>query len=100
VLNSEVILGRAPVPRKAARQMRYVPGRKSDVQDKLAQASGVLLDNFLLTVLVLVAALPSASSIPMLAERFGADAGRIARIVLFATAASFVSFSAVVALLV
>ena len=65
---------------------------------KLAQAIGVPLDGFSLTVLVLVAALPSASSIPMLAERFGADAGRIARIVLFATAASFVSFSAAVAL--
>jgi malonate transporter and related proteins len=67
---------------------------------KVAQAIGVPLDGFALTVLVLVAALPSASSIPMLAERFGADAGRIARIVLFATAASFVSFSAAVALLV
>jgi predicted permease len=66
---------------------------------KSAQAIGVPLDGFALTVLVLVAALPSASSIPMLAERYGADAGRIARIVLFATAASFVSFSAAVALL-
>ncbi len=67
---------------------------------KLVQAAGVSLDGFSLTVLVLVAALPSASSIPMLAERFDADAGRIARIVLFATAASFVSFSVAVALLV
>ncbi len=67
---------------------------------KLAQAIGVPLDGFALTVLVLLAALPSASSIPMLAERFGADAGRIARIVLFATVASFVTFSAAVALLV
>jgi malonate transporter and related proteins len=67
---------------------------------KLAQAIGVPLDGFSLTVLVLIAALPSASSIPMLAERFGADAGRIARIVFFATAASFVTFSAAVALLV
>ena len=66
----------------------------------LAQAIGVPLDAFSLTVLVLVAALPSASSIPMLAERFGADAGRIARIVLFATAASFVTFSVAVLLLV
>ena len=66
----------------------------------LAPAVGVPLDGFALTVLVLIAALPSASSIPMLAERYGADAGRIARIVLFATAASFVSFSAAVALLV
>lgn len=67
---------------------------------KLAQAIGVPLDGFALTVLVLIAALPSASTIPMLAERFGADSGRIARIVLFATAASFVSFSAAVALLI
>lgn len=66
---------------------------------KLAQAMGVPLEGFSLTVLVLIAALPSASSIPMLAERFGADAGRIARIVLFATAASFISFSVAVALL-
>ena len=66
----------------------------------LAQAIDVPLDAFSLTVLVLVAALPSASSIPMLSERFGADSGRIARIVLFATAASFVTFSAVVVLLV
>ncbi len=67
---------------------------------ELPQAGGVPLEGFSLTVLVLVAALPSASSIPMLAERFGADAGRIARIVLFATAASFVSDTAAVALLV
>ena len=66
---------------------------------KLAQAAGLPLEDFALTVLVLLAALPSASSIPMLAERFGADAGRIARIVLYATAASFFSFSAALALL-
>ena len=36
----------------------------------------------------------------MLAERLGVDAGRIARIVLFSTAASFVSFSAAVAWLI
>ena len=63
---------------------------------RLAQAIGVPLDAFSLTVLVLIAALPSASSIPMLAERFGADTGRIARVVLWATAAAFVSFSAAV----
>jgi len=66
----------------------------------LARAMGMPLEGFSLTVLVLIAALPSASSIPMLAERFGADAQRIARIVLLATAASFLSFSAAVALLV
>lgn len=67
---------------------------------KLAQRIGVPLGDFALTVLVLVAALPSASNVPMLAERFGADTGRIARIVLLTTAVAFVSFSAAVALLV
>ena len=66
----------------------------------MARAIGAPLDGLSLTVLVLVAALPSASTIPMLAERFDADAGRIARIVLFATAASFASFSVAVALLI
>jgi predicted permease len=67
---------------------------------RLAQAVGVPLDGYSLTVLVLIAALPSASSIPILAERYGADNGRIARIVLYATAASFFSFPAAVAWLV
>ncbi|MBA3059046.1 MAG: AEC family transporter [Gammaproteobacteria bacterium] len=54
---------------------------------------GLALDRFALTVLVLVAALPSASNVSLLAERFGADNGRIARIILVSTAAAFVSFS-------
>ena len=66
---------------------------------RLAIAAGAPLDGFAATVLVLVAALPSASNVPMLAERFGADAGRIARIVLGSTALAFLSFSAAVALL-
>ena len=57
---------------------------------------GVPLDRFALTVLVLVAALPSASNVSLLAERFGADNGRIARIILVSTAVAFLSFSAVV----
>ena len=61
---------------------------------------GVQLDRFALTVIVLVAALPSASSVTLLAERFGANNGRIARIILVSTAAAFLSFSAAVALLV
>ena len=63
-----------------------------------AIALGVPLDRFALTVLVLVAALPSASNVSLLAERFGADNGRIARIILVSTAAAFVTFSAAVAL--
>jgi predicted permease len=58
---------------------------------------GVALDRFALTVLVLVAALPSASNVSMLAERFGADNGRIARIIMVSTALAFITFSAAVA---
>jgi malonate transporter len=60
---------------------------------------GAPLDKFALTVIVLVAALPSASNVSLLAERFGADNGRIARIILVSTAAAFFTFSAAVALL-
>ncbi|APW39933.1 transporter [Rhodoferax koreense] len=60
---------------------------------------GVPLDTFSLTVIVLVAALPSASNVSMLAERFGADTGRVARIILLSTAAAFLTFSGAVALL-
>lgn len=65
-----------------------------------AIALGLPLDRFALTVVVLVAALPSASNVALLAERFGADNGRIARIILLSTVLAFFSFSAAVALLV
>lgn len=64
---------------------------------RTAMALGAPLDPFAANVLVLVAALPSASNVPMLAERFGADAGRIARIVLVSTAWAFATFTATVA---
>jgi predicted permease len=60
---------------------------------------GVPIDAFALKVMVLVAALPSASNVSMLAERFGADNVRIARIILVSTAAAFLTFSGAVALL-
>jgi malonate transporter and related proteins len=63
------------------------------------RAAGLPLDPFALHVMVLVAALPSASNVSLLAERFGADTGRIARIILLTTAAAFLTFSAAVALL-
>ena len=56
-------------------------------------ALGLPLSPFALTVMVLAAALPSASNVSLLAERFGADNGRIARIILLSTSASFVTFS-------
>lgn len=66
---------------------------------RAAMALGAPLDAFSARVLALLAAMPSASNVTMLAERFGADAGRIARIVLYTTAAAFVSFALAVALL-
>jgi predicted permease len=59
----------------------------------VASAAGAQLQPFALTVIVLVAALPSASNVSMLAERYGADNGRIARIILITTAAAFLSFA-------
>lgn len=60
--------------------------------------AGMPLDKFALTVMVLVAALPSASNVSLLSERFGANTGRIARIILLTTAAAFLTFSGAVAL--
>ncbi len=64
-----------------------------------AIAWGAPLSRFALTVMVLVAALPSASNVSLLAERFGADNGRIARIILVSTAVAFFTFSGAVRLL-
>jgi predicted permease len=57
-----------------------------------AMALGLPLSHAALVVIVLVAALPSASNVSMLAERFGADNGRIARIILWTTVVAFFSF--------
>lgn len=65
---------------------------------RAAVAAGALAPEAL-TTLTLAAALPSASNVSLLAERFGADNGRVARIILWSTAAAFFSFSAAVALL-
>jgi len=64
-----------------------------------AIALGVPLTPFALTVMVLLAALPSASNVSLLAEKFGANNGRVARIILVSTALAFLSFSGAVALL-
>jgi predicted permease len=60
---------------------------------------GVPIAPFALMVMVLVAALPSASNVSLLAERLGADNGRIARIILVTTALAFLTFSGAVSLL-
>jgi predicted permease len=62
-------------------------------------SQGMLLPRFALTVMVLTAALPSASNVSLLAERFGADNGRVARIILVSTAAAFVTFSLAVSMM-
>lgn len=59
-----------------------------------------LLDPFSYTVLVLIAALPSASNVSLLAERFGANTERVARIIMVSTVLSFLTFSGAVSLLV
>jgi predicted permease len=58
------------------------------------RAAGAPLTNLQITAITLTAALPSAANVAMLAERFGADNGRIARIILASTVLSFVSFTA------
>jgi predicted permease len=65
----------------------------------LAIRAGAPLAPSALTVMVLAAALPSASNVSLLAERFGADNGRIARIILVTTAVAFLTFSGAVTLL-
>ncbi|MDH5540779.1 MAG: AEC family transporter [Rhizobacter sp.] len=59
----------------------------------LARALGAEVSLFGLLVLVLTAALPSASNVSILAERYGADNGRIARIIMLSTALAFATFT-------
>ncbi len=57
------------------------------------RAAGMDVPVFGLMVLVLAAALPSASGVSLLAERFGADNGRVARIIMASTGFAFISFT-------
>ena len=59
-----------------------------------AHRAGLPLAPFQIMVMTLVAALPSASNVSILAERYGADSGRIARIIMTSTVLAFVSFTA------
>jgi hypothetical protein len=60
-----------------------------------ARQLGAPLSDFALMVIVLVAALPSASNVAILAERYGADNGRVARIIMSSTVIAFVTFTAI-----
>lgn len=64
-----------------------------------AISMGLSLKHETLIVLVLLAALPSASNVLLLTERYGAHSGRIARIILVSTSLAFLTFSAAVALM-
>lgn len=66
---------------------------------RAAIALGVPLSEPALVVLVLLSALPSASNVALLTDRFGAHGGRIARIILVSTALAFLTFSGAVALM-
>jgi predicted permease len=57
------------------------------------RAAGVRVPGFGLLVLVLAAALPSAGNVSLLAERHGADNGRVARIIMASTVLAFASFT-------
>jgi predicted permease len=59
----------------------------------LGRKLGLPVSPFGLTVLGLAAALPSASNVSLLAERYGADNGRVARIIMASTVLAFGSFS-------
>jgi hypothetical protein len=59
----------------------------------LARRAGAAVPASGMTVLVLAAALPSASNVSLLAERYGADNGRIARIIMASTVLAFGSFT-------
>ena len=59
----------------------------------VAATLGASVSPFGLTVLVLAAALPSATNVSLLAERYGANNGRIARIVMASTVLAFATFT-------
>ncbi len=60
-----------------------------------ARQLGAPLPWFALMVMTLVAALPSASNVSILAERYGADNGRVARIIMSSTVLAFLSFTGI-----
>ncbi|MFN9505968.1 MAG: AEC family transporter [Rubrivivax sp.] len=63
----------------------------------VARSLGAPLTGFQVTVMTLAAALPSASNVSLLAERYQADTGRIARIIMSSTALAFITFTALAA---
>lgn len=67
---------------------------------RAGQTLGLGISDFEILVLTLTAALPSASNVWALAERYGADNARIARVILASTLLSFLTLSGAAWLLV
>ncbi|WP_175832872.1 AEC family transporter [Burkholderia cenocepacia] len=63
---------------------------------KAAIALGAPISLIQLKVVIAVACLPSASNVAPVAERFGANVGRIAKIILVSTMVAFISFPSAV----
>ena len=72
-----------------ADQARSAPGAGVRAGQRAAIGLGLPPAHADLGVLRLVAALPSASNVSILAERYGADNGRVARIIISPTALAF-----------
>jgi predicted permease len=58
-----------------------------------ARALGAQVSDLQVTAITLMAALPSASNVSMLAERYGADNGLVARIIMGSTTLAFITFA-------
>ncbi|NBO76700.1 MAG: AEC family transporter [Betaproteobacteria bacterium] len=58
-----------------------------------ARALGAPLTDLSITAITLMAALPSASNVSMLAERYGANNGLVARIIMGSTTLAFITFT-------
>ncbi len=94
------LLAGAPAPQGGARGVMPTVLLKLLLHPALVWAAGsalavlgLPLSRLELVALTLAAALPSASNVTLLAERYGADGGRVARIVLLSTVGAFASFS-------
>ncbi|ARU03771.1 hypothetical protein CCO03_02900 [Comamonas serinivorans] len=59
----------------------------------LAMRLGLAMPREVQVTLLLIAALPSAGNVSLLAERFGADNGRVARVILWTTLCAVLSFN-------
>lgn len=91
-------LADASRPRHGVRDISWLTGLKLVVHPMLvyglsylAVMFGLPLDDDVKLTLVLVASLPAAANVTLLAERFAADGSRVARVILISTLLSFLT---------